>query len=67
VTELAQIVKLPGTSGAVVTKRQLAMHLQVSERTIERWTRAGMPVDKWRNGMVRFHVRDVEAWLRSAA
>lgn len=54
----------------LVTKRQLAGHLAVCERTIERWQREGLPVERlWsrRNdgrAPIRYRITEVEAWLR---
>jgi excisionase family DNA binding protein len=47
-------------------KKKLAEYLDVSERTIERWTADGMPCLRSRR-TVRYRPSDVEAWLRSAA
>jgi excisionase family DNA binding protein len=46
-------------------KKKLAQYLDVSERTIERWTAEGMPCLRSRR-TVRYRVSDVEAWLSSA-
>jgi phage terminase Nu1 subunit (DNA packaging protein) len=50
-----------------VTKRQLAGHLQVCERTIERWTTGGMPCLRRVGGRtVRYQASRCEAWLAGA-
>lgn len=47
-----------------LTKRRLAEYFQVSERTIERWTHAGMPCLRVPHGRtVRYRVSRCEAWL----
>ena len=46
-------------------KRRLAAYLNVSERTIERWTAEGMPCLRSRR-TVRYRPSDVEAWLAQA-
>jgi excisionase family DNA binding protein len=43
-------------------KKKLAEYLDVSERTIERWTAEGMPCLRSRR-TVRYRPTDVEAWL----
>jgi excisionase family DNA binding protein len=43
-------------------KKRLAEYLDVSERTIERWTAEGMPCLRGRR-TVRYRPADVEAWL----
>lgn len=51
-----------------LTKRQVAAHYKVSERTIERWMLAGMPYDRPPVGrVVRFRLSEVEAWLEGGA
>lgn len=42
-------------------KRELAEHLAVSERTLERWMKKGMPHRKV--GCVLFQIPLCEAWL----
>jgi hypothetical protein len=44
------------------TKRQVAEHFQVSEKTVERWVAAGLPrVSRGRT--IRFQIGSCEAWL----
>lgn len=51
-----------GTSVAPWTrKRELAQHLGVSQRTIERWMKKGLPHRKF--GCVLFQIPLCEAWL----
>jgi phage terminase Nu1 subunit (DNA packaging protein) len=51
-----------------LTKRRLADYFQVSERTIERWTSAGMPCLRVPLGRtVRYRVSSCEAWLEAGA
>ena len=47
------------------SKKRLAEYLDVSERTIERWTAEGMPCLRSRR-TVRYRPSDVEAWLARA-
>lgn len=47
---------------AWVTKQQLADHLQVSVKTIERWIAEGMPCLR-RKRFLRFRLSACEAWL----
>jgi hypothetical protein len=55
----------------LVTKRQLARHLVVCERTIERWERDGLPCRRlWsrrKDGRqpIRYRITEVEAWLEA--
>jgi Helix-turn-helix domain len=46
-------------------KKRLAEHLDVSERTMERWTAEGMPCLRSPR-TVRYRPSDVEAWLAGA-
>jgi phage terminase Nu1 subunit (DNA packaging protein) len=45
-----------------VTKAQLAQHVQVSAKTVERWVADGMPCLRSRR-TVRFQISACEAWL----
>lgn len=47
-----------------VTKRQLASHLQVTERWIELQHPHGLPHLR-RGGIVRYRVSEVDSWLLS--
>lgn len=44
---------------------QLAQHFGVSERTIRRWRKEGMP-SRLLGGSRRFRLSDVEAWHQAA-
>lgn len=48
-----------------LTRRQLAEHLGVSSRTVERWEKDGCPVEKWGKRLVRYRLVRVEPWLRT--
>jgi excisionase family DNA binding protein len=63
-SSVARVIPFPREGW--VTKRQLAEHLQVSEKTVERWMAAGMPCLR-QGRSVRFRVSDCEAWLGAAA
>lgn len=63
---------VPAAAEPLVTKAELARHLRVSEKSIERWmhdrayARGGRQVPfckPFANGWVRFRLSDVEAWL----
>jgi hypothetical protein len=51
-----------GGSEQWVTKEQLARHMQVSTRTVERWVAEGMPCLRHRRTM-RFQLAVCEHWL----
>jgi len=46
----------------LVTKREIAAELGVTERTIERWMHKGLPFLRLRNGWPRFEVVESRAW-----
>ena len=48
-----------------VTKLQLARHLQVSEKTVERWAAEGMPCLR-RKRLLRFRISECEGWLEES-
>lgn len=50
----------------LLTTQQLAARYQVTTRTIERWTAAGMPSEKLA-GIRRYRAAETEAWLRERA
>lgn len=51
---------------ALATKREIAQHLRVSERTIERWTaRRGLPRIRVGPNTVRYRLADVAEWATS--
>lgn len=51
--------------GVWLTRLELAQHLNVSVRSIERWQReAGLPAHRWSERVYRYSAGEVEAWLR---
>ncbi len=59
-----QVLRFPSRAERWVTKRELAEHLGVSEKTIERWARAGMPrLAPAGKHTVRFRISACEQWL----
>lgn len=63
-SETARLLAFPGSGREPWrTKRQLAEHFQVSEKTVERWMTAGMPCLRGRGRTVRFQVAACEGWL----
>ena len=46
-----------------LTRCELARYLGVSEKTVARWDRAGMPCERWGRRLVRYRLDRVEAWL----
>lgn len=48
----------------LLTKRQLAAFLNVSEKTIETWEKGGMPVAFRINRMARFDRKNCLEWLQ---
>ncbi len=65
----AQIISLPSRGPILLTKKQLAAHLRRSERWIELKVRDGMPVEQNvdRHGRRRYHLQQVEQWLKDSA
>ena len=47
-----------------LTRRQACAYLQVSESTLERRIRAGLPVHRPPGGHPRFYASELDAWLR---
>jgi excisionase family DNA binding protein len=47
----------------LLTRKQLAEHLGVSTRTVDRWRRAGLLREFRQGGVVRFRPEDVQAFL----
>jgi len=62
-----QLVRLPSRGPVLLTKKQLAAHLERSERWVELRVRDGMPVEDAtdRHGRRRYDLGLVERWLRS--
>jgi excisionase family DNA binding protein len=50
-----------------LTRSELAEHLHVSEKTIARWERAGLPAERWGRRLLRYRLDRVEAWLSRKA
>lgn len=46
-----------------LTRKALAHQLSVSEKTIGRWQKEGMPAEHWGSQIVRFRLDRVEEWL----
>jgi phage terminase Nu1 subunit (DNA packaging protein) len=46
-----------------MTRQQLSEHLQVSERTIQRWVRRGMPVEILGQRLHRYRIADIQRWF----
>jgi excisionase family DNA binding protein len=51
----------------LMKKNNLAEFLQLSERTVERLMKKGMPFLKMPDGSVRFQPEDVVEWMRKNA
>ncbi len=62
-----QVISFPSRPGREPwwPKKKLAEYLDVSERTIERWTAEGMPCLKGPR-TVRYRPSEVEDWLAGA-
>lgn len=65
--DMGRLVLLPGRAGSEpwVTKAQLAAHLQVHEKSIERQVARGMPCFRVGKRTVRFRISVCEAWLEA--
>ena len=50
--------------GQLLSKQQLAEHLQVSEVTIDRWRKQGLPWKRAGVKLVRFDLNEVNVWLK---
>jgi hypothetical protein len=61
----ARVLRLPLAADHEpwVTKAQLAAHLQVHEKTIERLVAKGMPCLRLSRRAIRFRVSACEAWM----
>lgn len=61
----ARVLRLPLAADreALVTKAQLAAHLQVHEKTIERLVAKGMPCLRLSRRAIRFRVSACETWM----
>lgn len=68
VVQLAELRERRGRQEMLATKREVAAHFRVSERTIERWMDRGLPFEKpFENGLVRFRLLACERWFRRRA
>jgi phage terminase Nu1 subunit (DNA packaging protein) len=47
-----------------VTQRELAQLMGVSLRTVQTWTREGMPSESWGMRVRRYRASDAMAWAR---
>lgn len=47
-----------------LTRRELAAHLNVGERTIARWVTEGCPSETWGQRSRRFQASEVIEWTR---
>jgi excisionase family DNA binding protein len=65
--EEGRVVAFRARAGSepLATKGQLAEHLQVHPRTIDRRVDAGMPCIRVGSRTVRFRIADCEAWLEA--
>jgi excisionase family DNA binding protein len=65
-TDGRAVIRLPTRLGSepLATKYQLAEHLQVHPKTIERRVQAGMPCVRI-GQLVRFRIAECEAWLEA--
>lgn len=50
-----------------LTRAELARHLHVSEKTVQRWERQGLPVEVWGARLRRYRLDRAEAWLSRKA
>lgn len=50
-----------------LTRAELAGHLGVSEKTIARWEKLGMPSEVWGRRLIRYKLDRVENWLSRKA
>lgn len=51
----------------LLSKQQLAEYLQVSEMTIDRWRKKGLPWTRAGVKLVRFNLDEVNKWLEEQA
>lgn len=63
--QLATARERRGRRERLLTKADIAAHFTVSERTVSRWMRAGLPYEQvYENGAVRFSLQECSAWCR---
>lgn len=66
VVELAVVREQRRGQARPLTKAEIAAHFRVSERTITRWMRRGLPYDKpFEGGSVRFNLARCTDWFTS--
>lgn len=58
---MSNVVPLPAPE-PFMTRQQLARHMQVSERTVDRWTKEGMPHKLWGARTKRFRASEAVEW-----
>ena len=69
VTSIAAHPRFSREREPLVTKRELAHHYAVSERSIERWQQNGLPFHRlWSRrkdgrGPIRYRISEVGSWL----
>jgi excisionase family DNA binding protein len=67
------VIEFPGRPPATVapdrylTRAELAEHLSVSTKTIDRMLREGLPCHRFGRRLVRLRLREVETWLERRA
>ena len=49
------------------TRTEIAEFMRVSERTIDRWSREGLPYETWGLRTKKFRASDVVRWARGRA
>lgn len=47
----------------LLTKKQIAAHFQVTEMTIDRWRKKGLPYSRAGVKLIRFDLKEVTEWL----
>lgn len=62
-----QVGELTVIGGVWMTRIEVAEELGVSVRTVERWTREGMPAARWSSRLYRYRLPEVMAWLERRA
>lgn len=58
---------MSNTKEKLISKKQLAEYLQVSEMTIDRWRKQGLPWTRAGVKLVRFDLDKVNKWLNDKA
>jgi hypothetical protein len=62
----AEIIEFPGVQPReqYVTTRELMKEMRISESTVRRWVKEGMPCETWGLRCLRFLPSQVQAWAR---